>query len=150
MLRENAALMSMYLLGILLTSFLGWPLGLLYLVYCLASNLLYMAWTCPYCPHYAAASCPAGYHLLSGRRFRPQPGKTFKGQFQRSVILLAPGWFVPPLMGGYVLITDFSWLAMGLLLAFCAVGFLLLPVDSRRHCQGCVNRECPRWKASRP
>ena len=145
--RENAALICMYLLGTVLLSLLSWPVGLLYLAYCLASNLLYMAWTCPYCAHYAAATCPAGYHLLFGGRFRAQPGKAFREQFRRGVTILTPGWLLPPLAGGYLLITSFSWLGLVLVLLFCVVGFLVLPMDSRRHCAGCANRDCPRWIA---
>ena len=69
-LQENASLIIMYLLGTILVARVWWPLGWLYLAYCVLSNVLYMAWVCPYCPHYAAATCCAGYYLLSTRRFR--------------------------------------------------------------------------------
>lgn len=144
--RENAALVGMYLLGAILVSLLWWPGGLIYLAYGIASNILHMAWVCPYCAHYAAGTCPAGYHLFFGGRFRPQPGKTFRGQFNRGVIVLAPGWFVPPLVGGYALVTGFSWLELALVLLFCLAAFVILPTDSQRHCRSCDNRDCPRWK----
>ena len=146
-LRENASLIIMYLLGMILVARVWWPLGWLYLAYCVLSNVLYMAWVCPYCPHYTAATCRAGYHLLSARRFRAKAGRTFGEQFGRNVIVLFPGWFVPPVVGMYLLVTGFSWRLVILLVLFCLVGFVLLPADSQRHCTGCENLDCPRRKA---
>ena len=146
-LRENAALAIMYALGTILVALLWWPLGLIYLGYCLLSNVLYMAWICPYCPHYIAATCPAGYQRISGGRFQARAGKTFSGQFRYGVIMLFPGWSVPPVVGLYLLVTNFTWLVVALMALFCVVGFLILPVYSRRNCEGCENEACPRRKS---
>jgi hypothetical protein len=101
MLRENASLAIMYLLGTISVALLWRPLEWHYLAYCLLSNVLYMAWVCPYCPHYTAATCRAGYHLLSARRFQAKQGRTFSRQFGRNVTVLFPGWFVPPVTDSF-------------------------------------------------
>ena len=75
-LRENALQLVMYVLG-----------ALLYLAYCALSNVLYMAWVCPYCAHYSLGTCPAGFHILSASRFKPKAGRTFAREFRRNVIV---------------------------------------------------------------
>jgi hypothetical protein len=143
-LRENAALVVMYVLGTVLTLLLWWPLAVIYLGYALLSNILYMARVCAYCAHYSAATCHAGYHLFSGRRFHAKEGRDFAGQFRRNVVLLFPGWFVPPIAGVYLLYKDMSWLVATVMVVFLLVGFVILPRDSQRYCEGCENEGCPR------
>ena len=143
-LRENAALAAMYVLGIVITTLLWWPLGLIYLGYALFSNLLYISRVCAYCAHYGTATCPAGYHLFFGGRFRRKEGRDFAGQFKRNVIVLYPGWFVPPIVGFYILHEGFSWAVTVTIAGFLLVGFVILPRDSARYCEKCENKECPR------
>ncbi len=145
-LRENAALILMYVLGAILAALLWWSLALVYVGYCILSNVLYMAWICPYCPHYAAGTCPAGYHIISQQRFKPAAGKAFAGQFNLGVMMLAPGWFLPSVIGLYLVFARFSWGVVVLLALFCVIGFWILPTDSQRHCEGCDNEDCPRRK----
>jgi hypothetical protein len=143
-LRENALQIVMYILGAII-SFLAWiPLAPLYLIYAVVSNILYMAWVCPYCGHYALGSCPAGFHILSARRFKAKPGTTFAREFRRNLWVMIPGWFVPPIAAIYLLAVDFSWLTLALLLIFCFVGFWWLPESSKSHCEGCETVDCPR------
>jgi len=143
-LRENALQILMYILGAVITALIAWPLAILYVAYSLFSNALYMAWVCPYCGHYALGTCPAGFHILSARRFKPKPGTTFSREFRRNLYVMVPGWFVPPLAGLYLLISGFSWTVLVLLVAFCVVGFWLLPESSKKHCEGCQTVDCPR------
>ena len=143
-LRENALQIVMYILGTILVGLVSWWLAGLYLAYSLLSNVLYMAWVCPYCGHYALGTCPAGFHILSGRRFKPKPGRTFSREFRRNVFVMVPGWFLPPILGLYLLVTEFSWPVLLLLIAFCAVAFWLLPESSKKHCEGCETVDCPR------
>lgn len=143
-LRENALQLLMYLLGTILTGLLWFPLGVIYLAYCLLSNVLYMAWVCPYCAHYSLGTCPAGFHILSSGRFKPKPGRTFSREFRRNVVVLILGWFLPPIVGIYLLVVHFSWPVLALLGAFCVVGFWLLPEASKKHCDGCKTVDCPR------
>jgi hypothetical protein len=145
LLRENGLQLIMYLLGTLLVGWIWPPLGLVYLAYSILSNYLYMAWICPYCGHYVLGTCAAGFDIFSGKRFKPQPGRTFGTEFRRKSWVLYPGWFVPPVAALYLLIVRFNWPVLALLAAFCIVAFWLLPVDSRRHCQGCTTVDCPRY-----
>jgi hypothetical protein len=63
-LKENALQILMYLLGTALVGLIWLPLGLIFFLYGILSNYLYMAWICPYCGHYLLATCaPAGTHL---------------------------------------------------------------------------------------
>ena len=150
-LRENAYQIVMYILGAVLIGRVWWPLALVYLVYCVLSNVAYMAWVCPYCGHYSLGTCAAGFHILSGRRFKPQLGKTFARQFRRNVYVMAPGWFLPPVAALYLLVTGFSWYILALTAVFCAVAFWLLPESSKKHCEGCETVDCPRRpKGARP
>ena len=143
-LRENAWQLVMYVLGVILVGMLNWPLAGIYLGYCLLSNVLYMALVCPYCNHYHLGTCRAGFHLLSQQIFKPRPGGTFAGQFKQFVMVMVPGWFIPPIVGIILLVQDFSWLALILAGLFCMVGFVILPKDSQRHCQDCEMVDCPR------
>lgn len=144
LLRENAWQLVMYALGVTLVGLFNWPLAGIYLGYSLLSNVLYMALVCPYCSHYHLGTCRAGFHLLSRQSFKPQPGRTFAGQFKRFVVMMVPGWFVPPIVGVILLVQDFSWLLLILTGVFCLVGFVILPKDSQRHCQDCEMTDCPR------
>jgi cobalamin synthase len=143
-LRENAIQIIMYILGTAIMAMLWWPLGIIYLVYGIASNFLCMAWVCPYCGHYYPGTCKAGFHILSGRRFKAQPGRTFGSEFRRRSWVLYPGWFLPPLVALYLLITAFSWITLALLVVFCVVAFWWLPESSKKHCEGCETEDCPR------
>lgn len=143
-LRENAIQILMYILGAVLMGLAWWPLAPIYVALAIASNIFYMYWVCPYCGHYQLATCPAAFDVLSGRRFRAQLGRTFRGQFRLGTVVMGPGWFLPPAAALYLLITRFSWPVLALLVVFCAVAFWLLPELSRKHCDGCETADCPR------
>ena len=143
-LRENAWQLVMYALGITLCAFWGWLLVLAYIFLCVISNFLFMKWVCPYCAHYGMGTCKAGFHLLSGGRLKPAPGRTFGEQFRGFVIVMVPGWLIPPVAGILFLVKDFSWLVLVIVTLFCISGFLILPKDSQRHCEECPMTDCPR------
>jgi len=148
-LRENGLQILMYILGSILTGLIWWPLGLVYLAYSIYSNVLYMAWICPYCGHYALGTCAAGFDLLSGKRYKPLPGRTFGSEFRRRAWVLYPGWFLPPVAGLYLLIFQFSWVSLALLPVFCVDAFWLLPEVSKKHCENCETVDCPRFPKNR-
>jgi hypothetical protein len=148
-LRENSLQICMYILGAVLVGLAWWPLGLVYLAYSLFSNYLYMAWICPYCGHYLLGTCAAGFDLLSGKRFRPIPGRSFGSEFRRKAWVLYPGWFLPPVAGLYLLISHFTWPGLALLAVFCLDAFWLLPEVSKQHCRNCDTVDCPRYPKKR-
>jgi signal transduction histidine kinase len=142
-LRENARLAVMYGLGAMVVGMLWWPLALVYLGYCVLSLLLLIALICPYCCNYHTRSCPDAYHVLS--IFKPKKGRKFADQFSRYIYVTFPAWFVPPAVGLYLLITDFSWLTLALVGLFALVGFVVVPYLARDVCATCKNaRNCPR------
>jgi len=137
---------ALYILGAILSAFVWCPLGLIYLGYCWSSVVLYMALVCPYCYHHEARTCPAGYHHISKRFFSPRKGGDFGTQFKYTVVMY-PGWALPPVLGVYLLITEFSWNIFVIVSLFCLVGFWILPKTSNRYCKTCENAEnCPRGK----
>jgi len=148
-LQENFLQILMYIIGTVVTALLWPPLGIIYLVYSLLSNVLYMAWICPYCGHYGLHTCAAGFDILSGGRFKPRPGRTFGTEFRRKSWVLYPGWFLPPLVAMSLLVTDFSWWTVALLVVFCVVAFWLLPETSKKHCENCETVDCPRYPKTR-
>jgi len=128
-LRENGLQILMYILGSMLIGLIWWRLGLVYLAYSLYSNVLYMAWICPYCGHYGLGTCAAGFDILSR--------------------VLYPGWFLPPVAGLYLLVFQFSWVSLALLAIFCLDAFWLLPEVSKKHCKNCETVDCPRYPKDR-
>jgi hypothetical protein len=148
-LRENAVLLLMYLLGAVLFWLIQPVFALAYLGYAIFSNALFMAWVCPCCPHYSLATCPAGFHILSGGIFKRKTGWTYQGQFRKGVLVIGLGWFLPPSAALYILVRDFSWGALALGVIFCLVGFWWLPSVSKQHCDSCDNLECPRRPVKR-
>ena len=143
---ENASLIGMYLSGIALTSLLWWPAGLIYLFYCLLSNLLVMVFICPYCYNCRTASCHSGYHYIA-RYFPVKKGKTFSIQFKRFIKVVYPLWILPILAAGYLLIKQMSWVIITLTALFCVLGVVIVPLSSRSVCQKCINgKNCPRVK----
>jgi hypothetical protein len=143
-LRENALQIIMYILGAALMGLAWWPLAVIYLALAVATNIFYMYWVCPYCGHYALGTCAAGFDLLSGRRFKAQMNRTFRGQFRLGTVVVGLGWFLPPLAALVLLLVRFSWGILALLAVFCAVAFWLLPEVSKKHCDGCETVDCPR------
>ena len=144
-LRENAKLVALYGLGAVVVGVLWWPLALVYLGYGVLSTFLFIALICPYCSNYHTRSCPNAYHLLSISR--PRGGRKFADQFNRYVYVTFPAWFVPPAVGLYLLIANFSWLVLVLVILFVLFGFVVVPRLSRDVCATCKNaRNCPRYK----
>jgi hypothetical protein len=147
---ENGSLALLFALGTSLTTWVWWPLGLVYLGYCILSVRLFLAWVCPYCSHYAARTCPSAYHLIPVKPAQPKPGKTFVGQYKQNVAVMFPVWLSPPVAGLYLLITRLSWLAVVITALFCLHGFMILPYISRQHnCKYCDNTDCPRWRGDK-
>jgi len=143
-LRENALQIIMYILGAVIAGLIWWPLAIIYLAIAVATNVFYMYWVCPYCGHYALGTCAAGYDWLSGKHFKAELNRTFRGQFTLGTVVVGMGWFLPLLAAAYLLIVHFSWWTVALLVVFCVVGFWLLPESSKKHCEGCETVDCPR------
>ncbi len=69
-LREYALQILMYILGTILIGLIWWLLGLIYLGYSLFSNVLYMAWICPYCGRCTSGGSSVWSFSMADRRSR--------------------------------------------------------------------------------
>ena len=146
---NNLKFIVLWVCGIALTAMLSWLAALAYLGYCIISILLYMALICPYCAHYQGG-CPSGYHLVAARLFKPKSGRTFAQQFRSQIALMLPTWLIPPIVGGYLLVTRHSWTAGALTALFCLCGFVLLPIMWMQvTCKKCKNAEACPWQKPR-
>jgi len=110
-----------------------------YLVYGVLGAFWIMIFVCPYCHYYATKGCPCGYGMISARIIKKGDQDCFAQKFKRHIPVIIPLWIIPAAYGGVVLCKSFSWLLLGLVLAFIIESWIILPIVSRKH--GCV--ECP-------
>lgn len=73
----------------------------------------------------------------------PKTGKNIRSDFRNNLYIMIPGWFVPPIVAVCLLVVEFSWSVLVLLVVFCVVAFWLLPETSKEHCEGCETVDCP-------
>ena len=143
---ENLPLWVTYLLGGFIFYLLWWPLAIIYLEICLLSLTLHIALICPYCYHYGTNTCPSGYGVVATRFFTPKKGRNFATVFKRFIWVVLPGWVLPPIGAGYLLVQDrTNVLVWALLIAFSIVGFAILQIVSKQYgCKKCKNKKnCP-------
>lgn len=145
---DTVAMLAMYAAGLAVVWLVWAPLSLLYLAVIVICNLLFVARICPYCGHMETRNCPTGYHLVA-RFFPRREGRTFAREYQRNVPVMYPVWAFPPVVGLYGLLRDLSsgldWGLLTALALFCLLGFVVLPIVSRKICARCANAaECPR------
>jgi len=142
-------LMVMYGLGAWAMLPLGWLWSLLYIIYVLASNLLFMAVACPGCLNFGRRSCGSGYGLLAERLSRRRSGELFPSRFRACLPFLALSWVIPVAGGALAIYQD---IVNGRTAAadivpvalFAAVAFGVLPFTSKRECRSCAMRDrCP-------
>ena len=142
---DNVPTAVMFMLGVALLWLVWWPLAVVFLVYCCLSIVLFLGLICPYCHHFDTKACPCGYGAIAPRLFERRGGADFRVVFRQRIGIMFPAWIVPFCVGVYLLWLDPSQYVLGLILAFCLVGFVLIPAISRFvGCKGCeVRDECP-------
>jgi hypothetical protein len=125
--------------------FWRWLLSGLYLVYGLAGAVWIMIFVCPYCHFYETRSCPCGYGIIAPKLRARRDGGEFARQFKKHIPAIVPLWFIPPVAGAALLISHFSPVLCGLLIAFVVNSYLILPLVSRRYgCKSCPQKDdCP-------
>ncbi|MBM3882508.1 MAG: hypothetical protein FJ387_22750 [Verrucomicrobia bacterium] len=145
---DNAPTLTLFVLGGLLLGHLSWLLAAGYWAYCGLAVVLFWRRICTHCHHYGQASCRCGYGVLAARFFARRSAGNFRRVFRRNIGIMFPCWFVPPLGAVYLLWTEYT---RGLLygtLAFCGIGFVLIPLISKlvgcKHCD--LKEECPWMK----
>ena len=145
---DNIPTMSMFILGAILVWLIWWPLSIIFLIYCVASIVLFWALICPYCHHYASRACPCGYGVMAPKLFRSKRDtskRTFREVFRKNISIMFPCWLVPFVAGIYLLFTNYSIMVLILFVLFCIVGFVLIPSISKFvGCKDCeIKEDCP-------
>ena len=141
---DNAPTITMFFIGAAMLWLIWWPLALLFLVYAFGSIVLFWGIICPYCNHYDTKACPCGYGVVAPRFFKRKKGD-FARIFKRNLSIMYPDWAIPFIAGVYLLWTGLTLLSIGLFVAFCIIGFALIPSISRFvGCAGCeIKSQCP-------
>ncbi|MBN2319887.1 MAG: hypothetical protein JXR49_12450 [Acidobacteria bacterium] len=142
---DNAPTAVLFLLGTAIIWNLHSILSLVFLAYCCLSIVLFWKLICPWCHHFGTTGCPCGYSRIAARLFKKKTGKEFRRVFRRNIVVVFPCWFLPLAAGIYLLWTDYSRALLFLLLAFCFVGFVLIPAISKFvGCRSCeIKDQCP-------
>lgn len=142
---DNLPYMIMTFLGALIfivglkTSFWGWLLASLYIVYSIVGAFWIMLFICPYCHYYGTHGCPCGYGLISEKFRLKKDENQFRKKFKRHIPVIYPVWMIPTIASIGFLIQKFSTLVLVLLILFAIDAFIILPLVSRK--VGCTN--CP-------
>ena len=142
---HNIPLFSMYILGILITLFFNLYLAIGFIIYIIISSFLFASLICSYCPHYGKRTSLCGYGLLAKKISKKKSRKGFKKAFKKYIGLLFPDWFLPVIIGAYLLWQDFNLIILGLFIAFMLVAFVgVLYVSKSDSCDTCkLKDDCP-------
>lgn len=142
---SNIPSMLTYLLGIWILFHLGILIGILYIVFVLVELVLFMRFVCIYCPTYDSVHCPSGYGKVAAKLFKRGRVSEFRSMFNKFIPILSLVWIIPIIGAILLLLNDFSFYYLGLLISFVIVGYVILPFFHRRfECRDCPNRQnCP-------
>ena len=142
---DNLPTGVMFLLGTALLLPIWWPLSVVFLAYCILSIVLFWGLICPHCHHFDTGACPCGYGAVAPRLFERVEGSDFRAVFRQRIGIMFPAWIVPFAAGLYLLWLDFTMNVLSVFLAFCLVGFVLIPAISKSvGCKGCeIKDQCP-------
>ncbi len=143
---HNLPTFSTYALGAIIMLFLGRVFFLAYILYCLFSTLWFMKFICAYCPHYGKEKCPSSYSKIAAKLFKKGNPAEFNTMFRTHIGIVFPSWIIPVIAAIYLLLYEFSILILFLLITFVVVGFVILPVMTKKYgCENCDLKEnCPR------
>ena len=142
---NNIPYIAMTVLGtaILGVGFRSWAWGpiaaVAYLMYGLAGAFWIMIFVCPFCRYWNARSCPCGYGRIAAKLREQKSVDLFNEKFRMHIPVIVPLWFIPVLAAVPLVIREFSWTFVILLVIFILEAFVVLPLTSTKH--GC--KECP-------
>lgn len=142
---DNAPTAIMHILGIAIVMRAGPVAGVVYALYALSTYFWFWLRICPWCALHGTKGCPCGYGALSSRLTGGRGAAGFRKRFRRNLPYLFPAWFLPFGLGLWQLVADYSPAYLGILAAFSAIGFLVVPFISRLlACRACPSRgQCP-------
>ena len=148
---NNLPYLTMLILGdaILLFAFdnrtTGTITASIYALYGLIGAFWIMVFICPYCRFWGTGDCPCGYGIIATHFTEKKNPQLFSEKFKRHIPVIVPLWFIPVILGGVVMMMDFSFLLLIMLILFAIDSFILLPVLSKKHgCTHCPQKQdCP-------
>jgi hypothetical protein len=142
---HNIPLFTMYILGTLLFLIYNYIFAIVFVIYLIISNYLFLFLICAYCPHYGTRTSLCGYGLVAKRITKRKSIKGFGSNFRRYIGIIFPNWFAPFIIGIILLIYSFSWIVLILLIIFSIIGFFVVPYLSKsKSCDKCkLKDKCP-------
>jgi hypothetical protein len=153
---DNLPYMAMIVLGSAICYFgfqdIFWRCFLagFYLVYGVTGALWIMIFVCPYCHFYDTRMCPCGYGTIAARLRAKKEGSDFPRQFKKHIPAIVPLWFIPLIAGAIALWGGFSWILLGLLIAFVVNSYAILPFVSKHYgCATCPQKDTCPWMGCR-
>lgn len=146
---DNFPTITMFFIGAAMLWLIWWPFTILFLTYAFGSIVLFWAIICPYCTHFGTRACPCGYGVMAPRFFKRKKGD-FQKLFKRNLSIMYPDWIIPFIAGVWLMWKDYSYLSLGLFVAFCIIGFALIPsISFLVGCDECeIKEDCP-WMMNR-
>lgn len=145
---DNIPTLILFVLGTMLVYQLSTIGAVIFAFYALFSVVFFWAKICPFCHHFATLACPCGYGAISAKLFQKRQDKSFKKVFKQNIVIVFPNWFVPFAIAIYLLATRYTNQILILTIAFCLVGFVIIPLISRLvGCKNCeIKEDCPWMK----
>jgi len=148
LLNDTPAIIT-WLLGSIIMFNFGLIIMLVYILSCVLYIFGFSRLLCTYCPLYGTISCPTKFGDIAAKLFVKIDEEKFSQRFKTFIPFLSLLWFVPFVAGVFLLISDFSWFHLGIIVIFFVFGFVLVPViPMLTACKKCpVRRDCP-WMQS--
>jgi len=148
---DNLPTLAMYALGTIIIFYLNMIFAVTYVLYCVLATVWFWRFICTYCPHYDELTCPCGFSKISAKLFKKRDTKKFLTMFRRHLVIIFPAWFLPIIAAVFILMDNITIEFVSLLIAFLIVGFVIIPIVSRRYgCKDCDLREnCPWMRGCR-
>ncbi len=144
---SNFLNMSTYTLGTILIYFLNLYYAILYILFCIIAVILFWKFICSYCPSFGRARCSSGYGRAAAYLFKKGETRKFSKMFKLYIPFLSLIWFLPLISGIYLLLSEFSWTQIIILILFIIISFIILPYYSRIHsCKKCPNKKVCPWR----
>ncbi len=142
---HNIPLFSMYVLGIIIIGFFNIILAVGFIIYLVISNCLFMYLICAYCPHYGTRSSLCGYGLVTKKITVRKSVRGFNNSFKKYIGVIFPNWFLPLIIGIYLLYISLNWVILILIIIFIIVAFIGVPLISKsKSCDTCkLKNNCP-------
>jgi len=142
---HNIPLFSMYVLGTVLIAIFNILIAVIFIIYLIVSNYLFLSLICAYCPHYGTRTSLCGYALVAKHVTTRKSARGFKSNFRKYIGVIFPNWFFPLIIGIFLIYISFNWIILILLIVFIIIAFIGVPYLSKsKSCTTCkLRNNCP-------